>query len=344
MSDPDDNVSPRGRPTMKDVAREAGVSLKTVSRVVNREPGVGEETASRVLTAVSRLGFRRNDVARTLRQGLSTASVGLVIENISDPFYSAITHAVEAVARVRGYLVLVGSSEEDPERERELVEDFCSRRVDGLLIVPTARDHRYIVPEIQMGTAAVFLDRPPRGLDADTVLSDNPSGVRSAVAHLAAHGHRRIGWIGVAETVWTGGVRFAAYRQALAAHELVYDPAVVRIGLHTVSEAADACAKLLSQPSPPTAIVTSNNRMSVGVVRACGSRPVDRRPAIVGFDDFELADAVQPPVTVIAQDPPALGRHAAELLFARLSGDDRPTQHVTLETRLVVRGSGEMSP
>lgn len=328
---------------MKDVARAAGVSLKTVSRVVNHEPGVGEDTATRVLEAVARLGFRRNDMARTLRQGASTASIGLVIEDISDPFSSHLTRAVEEVASDRGYLVLVGTSEDAPERERELVGAFCDRRVDGLVVVPSARDHRYVVPEIRMGTAVVFVDRPPGRVEADTVLSDNAGGVRTGMRHLLAHGHRRIGWVGVEHTIWTGAERFHGYREALEAHGIPYDEGIVRLGPSDVAAAERHAHELLALPEPPTAIFTSNNRMTVGVLRACRAHPGVRHPALVGFDDFELSDVVDPPVTVVAQDPPTLGRRATELLFARLAGDGSPPRRVTLPTRLVVRGTSRPS-
>lgn len=183
------------RPTMKDVAARAGVGLKTVSRVVNEEPGVTEDTISRVQAAIDALGFRRNDSARLLRKG-RTASIGLVLEDLADPFYSPLSRAVEDLARAHSTLLFTGSSAEDADREQELVLAFCARRVDGLVIVPASEDHRYLEPEIAAGVATVFVDRPAEGIDADVVLSDNAGGTREGVAHLIAHGHRRIGFIG----------------------------------------------------------------------------------------------------------------------------------------------------
>src|SRR6266496_1441188 len=149
------------RPTMTDVAAAAGVSLKTVSRVVNAEPGVTPETAARVRGAIEQLGFRRNDVARALRRGQRFRMLGLVIEDVANPFYSAIARGAEEVTRERGLLLITGSSDEDPARERELVRLFCERRVDGLLMVPAADDHRYLFPELRVGLHVVFIDRPP---------------------------------------------------------------------------------------------------------------------------------------------------------------------------------------
>src|SRR5213592_4161922 len=183
------------RPTMSDVAAAAGVSLKTVSRVVNDEPGVRTETAAIVHDAIARLGFRRNDLARALRHGRRSGLFGLVIADVSNPFY-AIARGVEEVTRGRGMLAIAASSDDDGERERNLVRVFCERAVDGLLIVPAGDDHEYILPELRTGTRVVFIDRPPGNIDADVVLLDNVGGARSAVAHLLAHGHRRIAFVG----------------------------------------------------------------------------------------------------------------------------------------------------
>src|SRR5919106_2155738 len=147
------------RPTMRDVASRAGVSLKTVSRVINDEPGVAVATAARVGDAIDELGFQRNDLARSLRQGVTSSTLGLVIEDVANPFYSAIAQAVEAAARARGYLLITASCEEDPERERELVHALLRRRVDALLLVPASPDHEYLARA--GGTPVVFLDRPP---------------------------------------------------------------------------------------------------------------------------------------------------------------------------------------
>ena len=160
---------------MKDVATEAGVSLKTVSRVVNGEPGVAPLTEQRVREAIETLGFRRNDSARLLRTG-QAATVGLVMEDIGDPFYSALLRGVESVARARGSLVLSGSSEADAGTEHELALALCARRVDGLIMIPTSDDHSYLLSEMRAGVPVVFADRPPGRIAADTVLSDNVGG------------------------------------------------------------------------------------------------------------------------------------------------------------------------
>jgi LacI family transcriptional regulator len=325
---------------MRDVAREAQVSLKTVSRVVNHEGGVRPDTAARVATAIAALGFRRNDMARVLRQGQASRTIGLVIEDVANPFYSAITRAVEEVARKRGYLLIAGSSDEDPAAERELLRLLCERRVDGLLVVPAGGDHRFLIPELRMGTAAVFMDRPAGSLDADTILIDNVGGARRAVEHLLARGHRRIGMVGDAGTIFTATERRRGYVEAVAAAGIPVDEALLRLGSHD-AVAADAAARaLLALPDPPTAIFAGNNRITIGALRAIrASRP---GTALVGFDDFELADLLS--ITVVAHSPAEMGRQAAELLCRRLDGDRSPPQRIVLPTRLIPRGSGELSP
>jgi LacI family transcriptional regulator len=324
---------------MKDVAEDAGVSLKTVSRVVNGEAGVGAATAQRVSAAVERLGFRRNDVARSLRGASST--LGLIIEDVANPFYSTIARAVEDVARSRGYVVITASSEENAERERELVTTLLSRQVEGLLLVPAARDHAYLRSELALGTGMVFLDRPPGNLDVDAVLIDNAGGARAGAEHLLAQGHRRIGVIGDAPGLFTLEERLTGFRAALAAAGVEPDTALLRLGAHDVAQAERAARELLALPDPPTALFTANNRASVGALR--GLRDAGPGTALVGFDDFELADMLPVPVTVVRHDPAEMGRRAAELLFMRLAGGGGPPQTVVLDTDLVARGSGEVS-
>lgn len=327
------------RPTMKDVAARAGVGLKTVSRVVNGEPGVTADTERRVQEAIESLGFRRNDSARVLRKG-RTASVGLVLEDLADPFYGPLSRAVEEVARAHGALLINGSSAEDPEREQELALALCARRVDGLIVIPAGNDHRYLEPEIKAGIATVFVDRPPGLIDADAVLSDSLGGARAGVAQLIAHGHRRIGFIGDQPRIHTAVERLRGYRAAMEDAELAVHPSWISLGSTAPERVRGAVADMLDGPEPVTALFAGNNRIMVTVVRALAGR--DRPVGLVGFDDIELADLLG--ITVIAQDAALLGRTAAERLFRRLDGFDEAPAHTTLATRLIARGSGEIPP
>ncbi len=327
------------RPTMKDVAARAGVGLKTVSRVVNAEPGVTPETERRVQEAIDALGFRRNDSARVLRKG-STASIGLVLEDLADPFYGPLSRAVEEIARAHGALLINGSSAEDPDREQELVLALCARRVDGLVIIPAGDDHRYLEPELKAGVATVFVDRPAGKIDADVVLSDSFGGARDGVAHLISHGHRRIGFIGDMPRIHTSAERLRGYRAAMEDAGIAVEGPWMSLGVTDPERVRRAAEEMLAGPSPVTAIFAGNNRVTVTVVRVLNEQ---RRPvALVGFDDFELADLLQPGVTVVAQDAAQLGRTAAERLFRQLDGTLMTPERIELPTRLITRGSGEL--
>jgi LacI family transcriptional regulator len=328
------------RPTIRDVAGSAGVSVKTVSRVLNGER-VATETAERVIAAISALGFHRNDLASNLRRGRSSATLGLLIEDISNPFYSVIAQTVESLAHERGYLLVTASCEEDPERERELTALLLRRRADALLIVPAGADHRNLAGLVPM----IFLDRPPVGVDADTVLFDNAEGTRRGVEHLIAHGHRRIAWLSDRETLYTTAERLRGYRDAIAAAGMEPDPMLVRTGSHQAAEAEAALDELLRlRPSRrPTAVFAANNRNTLGALRAMHAHG-GPRPALVGFDDFELADLLKPAVTVVRTHPERLAAVAVERAFARLEGDQQPSRRLVVDTELIVRGSGESSP
>jgi LacI family transcriptional regulator len=312
--------------------------LKTVSRVINAEAGVATATAERVGEAITALGFQRNDLARSLRHGLSSSTLGLVIEDVANPFYSTVAQAVETAARVRGFLLITASAREDADRERELVSALVGRRVDALLIVPAGPDQRYA--ETMRGrTAFVYVDRPPGGLDADTVLLDDAGGARRAVEHLVAHGHRRIACVADRAEVYTARERVAGYETALTAAGIELDPELIRPGSQDAAQAERVVAELLDLPPArrPTAIFSANNRNTIGALHALAGRADE--VAIVGFDDFELADLLG--ITVIRADPAQLGARAAELAFARLDGDERPPQRITIPTAIVERGSGE---
>jgi LacI family transcriptional regulator len=320
------------RPTMKDVAALAGVSLSTVSRVVNNA-SVDPVLAGRVHEAVRRLGYRRDAAAAGLRRSdRASASVGLIVDDVGNPFFSAVHRGLEEVARSRGVLSFAGSSDDSARRERELASSFSAHGVDGLVIVPAADDHRYLERERAAGVPIVFLDRPPRRLLADTVLSDNVGGTRAAAEHLRSAGHTRIAFLGDRARVWTATERLAGCRGIVA-------PDLVRMN---VSDGGAAVRELLDVPDPPTALLCGQNRITIGVLYALRELGLQDRVALVGFDDVPLGALVG--VTVVAQDPVALGRYAAELLFARLDGDDSPPRRVVVPTRLIVRAASRAGP
>jgi LacI family transcriptional regulator, galactose operon repressor len=190
----------------------------------------------------------------------------------------------------------------------------------------------------------VFVDRPPAFIDADCVLSDNAGGAFAATEHLITGGHRRIAFLGDQTRIFTATERLRGYRDALAAHGLAFDEALVRMELHSSDVASAAADDLLALADPPTAIFSAQNLITIGTVQRLRALDLHRTIAQVGFDDLTLADMIEPGLTVVAQDAHELGRLTAELLFARLDGDGGPSRRVEVPTHLIERGSGELRP
>jgi LacI family transcriptional regulator len=331
------------RPTIRDVAALAGVGLKTVSRVTNGQPGVSPEMQKRVTRAIEQLGYRPNLAASSLRRtDGKTATVGTVLENVANPFSAAVQRAVEDVAREHGVLVYASSAEEDGARERALAASYVGHRVDGLIIMPAYGDQSYLATERRSGLAVVFVDRPPRFLDADAVVSSNRAGAAAATSHLVAHGHRRIGFIGDVQVIHTAAERLAGYVEGLASAGIAFDDSLVRVGVRSAEAAADSARALLVAENAPTALFTAQNLITEGAVKAIRALGLQRRVALVGFDDFPMADMLEPAVSVIAQNPTRIGELAARILFRRLAGDRTPTSTIVVPTVLIKRGSGEL--
>jgi LacI family transcriptional regulator len=324
------NHIPGARPTMKDVALRAGVALKTVSRVVNGEPGVTPETASRVLEAIGELGFRRNEGARLLRTG-RTSTLGFIADNWGDRESAALGRGVEEVAREHGFLLFAGSTDSDIVREEQLTLSLCARRVDGLVIEPNHGDHDYLKSEIEAGIAAVFVLRPPVTLDADAALVDESGAARTAVEHLIAQGHQRIGYLGGDQAAYRTRQLLTGYSEAMAAAGLRFDEtwtALTPRGLLNSTVTAVLCGS------------REHTALALRTLAAGGSRGI----AVLGFGVFELAEYLAPGVTVMSYDPAEVGRAAAEMLFGRLGGYAGPTRRVHIPATLIARGSGELPP
>ncbi len=328
---------------MRDVAALAGVSLKTVSRVVNQERGVSEPLAARVHDAVRLLSYRHNLTASSLRRADGKSStIGLVMEDVSNPFSSSLHRAVENVARGHDTLVFAASSDNDPLRERELLRAFASRNIDGLIAVPAGQDQSGLLAELRQGTPVVFVDRPDEACLADSITVDNRAGAERGVRHLQNSGHRRIGYLGDRRTVWTATQRFAGYRDAMRATGVDIDPDLVQYDVISIAAAHDVTARMLALPQPPTAFFTAQNLITVGAIRALREAGRQHDVAIVGFDDFVVADLLDPGITVVAQGVNDIGTQAAELLFRRIAGLSDPVRQIVTEPHLIVRGSGEI--
>jgi LacI family transcriptional regulator len=269
---------------------------------------------------------------------ISKGLLGLVIPDVNNPFYSEVAAVVEHEARAKGYLLIVANSESDPDKEQEILRSFCERGVDGLLVIAAPRaDHEFLSSEFHMGERVVFIDRRPQNLPADFVSSDNVGGARMAVEYLIRHGHERIAMLVGDTAVWTDYERLRGYKEALAAHGIEYDDALVKTDCRDVPTAFVKTYELLELSDPPTAIFAYNNRSAVGAFAAIKKgRPTT---ALVGFDNFEAAEMLH--LTVVAQDTFKLGKLATETLLQRLSGDKPDILDERIPTWLIARDAGE---
>ncbi|MGX1160209.1 LacI family transcriptional regulator [Pseudarthrobacter sp. SLBN-100] len=330
---------------MRHVAALAGVGIKTVSRVINDEAGVSEATRQRVLGASRQLNYQLDMAAGSLRRaGRKTLSIGLLLPSVANPFSSEIHRALEDPLTARGIAVFAASIDDDPEREKALVAAFLGRRVDGLVVTPIARSQAYVIPEHSRDLPLVFIDREPVGIDADAVVTDNAAGSARAAAHLLKHGHTKVAYLGDRPDIQTARERRRGFMEELARAGVATSSVQVREGLHDEELARRAAHELFDSDNPPTAIFSSQNLVTFGVMRALRERGASQKVALVGFDDFALADMMEPGITVIAQHPERIGKLAAERLLARMDGDDRAPQTYVIPSELIVRGSGELPP
>ncbi|WP_345751475.1 LacI family DNA-binding transcriptional regulator [Microbacterium rhizophilus] len=330
---------------MRHVAALAGVGVKTVSRVVNGEPNVSAATIAKVLDAARTLDFQPDLHAGNLRRADGRSrSLGLLVGSVDNPFAGALHRAVEDVALERGVAVFASSLDDDPEREQVAVAAFLRRRVDGLILTTVSGSQGYLAPELRRGTPVVFVDREPAGVESDSVVSDNADGAALATRHLLERGHRRIAYLGDRRGIQTAGERRRGFLEELGRHGVATRDVPVIEDLHDEESARRAALALLTGEEPPTAVFSSQNLVTIGVVRALRELGRHREVALVGFDDVPLGDLLEPGVTVVAQDPRAIGRIAAERVFARLDGDTGSPVREIVPTRLIARGSGEIPP
>ncbi|MGX1129790.1 LacI family transcriptional regulator [Streptomyces glaucescens] len=332
-------------PTMADVARSAGVSVATVSHVLNGTRPVLPHTRQAVLDAIDELGYTPNTLARSLVTS-RTRSIGLAVSAISNPYFTEILQGVEASALEHGYSLLIADPHDDPEHERKVVQLLHERRVDGMIVAPST-DPRELVSYLRRhDVPAVLLDRvvDDRAAGAqrfDQVCAESAEPMTRLVTHLAGLGHRRIGLVAGRPGLSTTGERITGYRHGLAAAGLPFEK---RLLVHGDSEQAGgerATQALLSLAAPPTALVTANNAMTIGALRALRDRglTVPDDLALCCFDDFAWADLFSPRLTAIAQPSKELGAEAVRVLLERLAAPDRPARTVRLPCVFVHRSS-----
>ena len=328
--------------TMRDVARVAGVSAKTVSRVFNEDPHVTEETRERVRWAMQKLNYVPNLLARSFRAG-SDPAVGLAVPDIADPFFAAITSSIEIDLVGRGMAVVVSSLGQAAEREQSALEALLRRQISGLIVACASADQAYLRPW-QDRTPMVFVDRPPKGLSGVYVIEDDLAGARQAVTHLAGHGHRRVAFLGISTPITTVLRRLKGYRSAVAELGLDDRPELICMPSGSAEECAAELAKLLETPDAPTAVFSATTLCTMALVHAL-QRAGRMDIAVVGFGDFPMAGALSPAITVLDQDPARLGRIAVERLVQCIENPEAKVRRRTvLPVQLIPRGSGELPP
>ncbi|MGP9033566.1 LacI family DNA-binding transcriptional regulator [Glutamicibacter mysorens] len=329
----------RQRATLDDVARLAHVSPKTVSRVFSQRHLVSPATAEAVLAAAKRLKFRPNTVARNLRGGASN-TVGFVIGELLNPFYSTVATGLERVLADNGKTLIVASTDDTAEGEERVADTLLAQRVAALLMVPVGEDQSYLEGERQLGCPVISIDRPARNLVADSVVLENRTGAFSATRSLMARGHRKIAYICNPAAVYTQAERIQGYREAIASGGRAEPTPWERLLDDPAANPAAVVADLLAMDDAPTAIIAGNNRMCIGALQVLDS--LEHPPALIGFDDFDTADILG--VSVVSHDAVDMGRQAAELALERIMDPTGFTRQIIIPTKLIHRGSGEHPP
>lgn len=328
-------------PTIRDVASHAGVSVATVSRVINDSPHkVHAATRRRVLRSVVRLAYRPNAVARGLRRG-TTHSIALIVPDITNPFYPAIARGVEDAARRHGFAVVLGNTDGDPKRERAYLDILRTRWVDGVLFAGVGGDVDELRTLMAQGVPAVVIARDVDGGHIDTVLADGFAGMRLATVHLLRLGHRRIAFVGGPRALPVARERLLGYRRALREYGVGARPSLVVSGDFRVDGGRAAIRRLLARREGFTAVVAANDLMAIGAMEALRSagRQIPQDVAVVGFDDIPFAAYVDPPLTTVVQPTYRLGALAVERLLSLMRGDHGGPRRIVLQPQLVIRRS-----
>ncbi len=331
--------------TMSDVAQVAGVSQSTVSHVVNKTRRIAPETERAVAAAIDATGYVNDGIAKSLRTG-KTHSIGLAISAMSNPYFGEVVHSIEKHVTDLGYSLLLTDTHDDPDRELRAVRDLLAHRPDGIILAPSADPQEALRQISRRKIATILIDRVPEHLDpsqpVDAIGVENTEPTAELVQHLIGLGHRRIAMVSGRPGLRTTLERVDGYILGLQRAGLYVDETLIRNGHSEAEPARQAIKSLMALESPPTALITANNQMTIGAMAALrdlGLRVPDDI-ALVAFDDFPWADLFHPRLTVMAQPVEELGTLAAEMLFQRLHEPDLKPREVRLTPRLIVRDSG----
>jgi DNA-binding LacI/PurR family transcriptional regulator len=328
------------RTTVKDVSLQAGVSTATVSRVLAGFEEVSDETRQRVLEAARALNYQPNRAARNLRKN-TTSTIGVIISDIQNPFFGSVVRGIEKVTVKDDYTLILGNTDEDPERERKVIAMLLEEGVAGIILVPTSTNLEEYRPLFASGTPFVVIDRRLSMADLDMVLVDGAAGAEKAVEHLAGLGHQKIGYVGGLKHLPVMQARESGYLSGLLKHNLPVNNCYLRQGDNRQKGGYEGVCELLSLVDPPTGILMANNLMTLGGLQAIheSGLEIPGQISLVGFDDMDWAASLRPPLTVVAQPAYEMGEKAATILLERILAPERPYQTIVLDTCLIVRAS-----
>ena len=327
--------------TIKDVARKAGVSPATVSRVAGNYGYASKSVRQKVLAAIRELGYRPNSVARSMVTK-STHTLGLVVTDITNPFFAHLMRSVEDVTWEAGYTLFLANTDENIQREEAIIQTILERQVDGLILVPaTSQSTPYLEHFIQQGIPLVLLDRNVRELAADAVMVDNEHGAYQAVTHLIRLGHKRIGMVIDNLDISTNAERLAGYRKALHDANLPVEEQLIQSCQFTEQSAFNLTTEMFNHPQRPTALFAANNFMTLGILHAArqANLRIPEDIALVGFDDMEWTAYSPLQITTVTQPVQELGKVAAKRLLVRLQGDQTSPMEIRLKTNFIIRES-----
>ncbi|GAA2432852.1 LacI family DNA-binding transcriptional regulator [Actinomadura vinacea] len=327
--------------TIRDVARTAGVSPATVSRVLNGDDRVAPDLRERVLATVSSLGYRPNHQARNLRRQATTV-LGVIISDITNPFFTSMVRGVEDAASEAGYSVVLANADEDPEKELSYLEVAAAEQMAGVLVSPASHETRVDLLT-DRNIPVVTVDRWLPAVELDRVTVDNHRAAKDATLHLAEQGCRRIGLVAGRPGTTTGSSRLAGYKAGLEQAGLPLDENLIVSGGFRIEGGREATRRLLNLPHPPDGLFVANNLMTIGTIDTLDEAGL-RYPddiALVGFDDMAPILGLRSAITTVRQPTYEIGRRATDLLLRRVRGEDFPSRHIVLQAELTVRQSSQ---
>lgn len=328
--------------SMNEVAKRAGVSIATVSRVLNNSESVNEETRMKILKAIKELKYQPSRVAKRLRSKSGAGNLlGVLIPDIQNPFYVDVLRGIEDVAYQNNYVIIMCNFNQDEKKESMYLEILESEAIDGLIAAPANEDDQRVKKIVRNGLPVVCVDRGLKGMDVDVVWVNNEEGAYQAVSYMIEKGYKRIAHIGGLPTIPSSRLRLDGYRKALADHGLPIDNNLIVQGDSSYTSGIQFTEKLLNLKTPPDALFTGNNLITLGALEVINGRKlqIPNDIAVLGFDDMNWSNALNPPLTAVRQPAYEIGKRAGELLIQRIKDPKRPSIQMTLNSELKVRSS-----